>query len=157
MAGDPRLLRWSTIALDPEAWLEREMAQSRGPSRAVCLADEERALGRVALRLPEFASGAVRCEALLESDRPAGELSYWLVPEARGRGIALAAVRRLLDSVVDRAELRSVILDIELDNGPSLRLAERLGAQRREPTRTEIDRSGTPRTLAVHVLRMEPG
>lgn len=152
MAGDPRLLRWSSIALDPKAWLEREIAQSRGPSRAICLPDEARALGRVALRLPEFASDAVRCQAVLESDRPAGELSYWLLPQARGRGLALAAVRKLLDSVVVPAGLRSVVLDIEVDNGPSLRLAERLGAERRNPTRTEIDRSGTPRTLAVHVL-----
>jgi hypothetical protein len=33
-----------------------------------------------------------------------------------------------------------------------MRLAERLGAKRREPSRVELDRTGVPRTLVVFVL-----
>jgi RimJ/RimL family protein N-acetyltransferase len=52
--------------------------------------------------------------------------------------------------------LRSVVLDIETDNAPSIRVAERLGAERRSPTRVKPDRTGTPRTLAVYVLGVSP-
>ncbi len=151
MVDDPYLRPWSTMA-DTDAWIQREVAQQRGPSRAICLPDDDRALGRVALRLPEFASEAVRCEAVRDSDQPAGELSYWLVPEARGRGLAQAAVQLMMSSVVPATGLRSVVLDIEAGNAQSMRLAERLGAQPRSPARVEIDRSGTARTLVVYVL-----
>jgi RimJ/RimL family protein N-acetyltransferase len=105
------------------------------------------------VRLPEFASEAVRCEAVREADQPAGELSYWLVPEARGRGLAYAAVRLMMVSVIAGAGLRSVVLDIEAGNVASERLAQRLGAERRAPARVELDRTGVQRTLVVHVLR----
>ena len=104
------------------------------------------------MRPPELASEAVGCDAVHEADRPAGELSYWLVPEARGRGLASAAVRLMMASVVAGTGLRSVVLDIEAGNVASARLAERLGAERRFPTRVEIDRSGVARTLVVYVL-----
>jgi [ribosomal protein S5]-alanine N-acetyltransferase len=152
MADDEQDRHWSTMGLDLEAWMKREIAEERGATRAICLPGNDRAIGRVALRLPEFASEAVRCEAVRESDLPAGELSYWVVPQARGRGIALAAVREMMVSVVPETGLRSVVLDIEEDNVPSLRIAQRLGAERRDPTRVKVDRGGTPRTLVVHVL-----
>jgi RimJ/RimL family protein N-acetyltransferase len=94
----------------------------------------------------------VRCEAVRESDRPAGELSYWLLPQARGRGLAYAAVRLMIDSVVPELGLRSVVLDIEEGNLPSVRLAERLGAERRSPTRVHPGRRGEPHTMVVYVL-----
>ena len=43
----------------------------------------------------------------------------------------------MLESLVFATGLRSVVLDIELGNAPSIRLAERLGAERRSPTRVE--------------------
>lgn len=132
--------------------MRREIAEARGPTRPICWSDDDRALGRVALRLPEFASEVVRCEAVHESERPAGELSYWLVPEARGRGLAHAAVRMMLASVVADTGLRSVVLDVEASSVASQRLAERLGAQRRVPTRIEVDRTGGSRILVVYVL-----
>lgn len=152
MVGNEQLRPWSTMGEDIDAWIEREIAEPNGPTRAVCLPDDDRAIGRVALRLPQFASEAVRCEAIRDSDQPAGELSYWLVPEAQGRGLALAAVRMMMSSVVAATGLRSVVLDIEAGNTRSIQLAERLGADRRDPSRVEFDRTGTPRTLVVHVL-----
>jgi RimJ/RimL family protein N-acetyltransferase len=110
----------------------------------------------VALRLPEFASDAVRCDAIGDADLPAGELSYWLVPAARGHGLAGAAVRLMMNSIVSATELRSVVLDIEPGNAPSVRLAERLGAERRSPSRVEVDRTGKPRELVVFVLTVRP-
>lgn len=152
MAEDDHLRSWSTMSTDLNAWIRHEVAEDSGPSRAICLVDDDRALGRVALRLPDYASDAVRCDAVLGSDQPAGELSYWLLPQARGRGLAYAGVRMMLSSVVVATNLRSVVLDIEASNVRSVRLAERLGAERRAPSRVVIDRLGVPRTLVVYVL-----
>jgi ribosomal-protein-alanine N-acetyltransferase len=156
MALDEQLRPWSAMGADLDAWIRREIAEERGPTRAICLAGDDRVLGRVAVRLPEFASDAVRCAAVRESDRPAGELSYWLLPDARRRGLAQAAVRTMLRSVVAGTGLRSVVLDIEEGNAASTRVAARLGAERRSPPRVEVDRAGVPRTLVVHVLRVGP-
>jgi RimJ/RimL family protein N-acetyltransferase len=152
MAGDPYLSPWSTMVDGLEKWIRREMAEERGPTRAICLADDDRVLGRVAVRPPEHASEAVRCEAVRASDQPAGELSYWLIPEGRGRGLAYAAVSLMMTSVVSAIRLRTVVLDIEEGNLPSMRLAERLGAERRSPTRMHPGRSGEPHTMVVYVL-----
>jgi RimJ/RimL family protein N-acetyltransferase len=62
----------------------------------------------------------------------------------------------MMASVVAGSGLRSVVLDIEAGNVASERLAERLGAQRRAPTRVEVDGTGTPRTLVVYVLPVAP-
>ena len=59
-----------------------------------------------------------------------------------------------MTEIVAATGLRSVVLDIEVDNAPSIALARRLGAERREPVRTEHDRAGIARTLAVFVLRV---
>lgn len=154
MIDDEYLRPWSAMGDDLEGWMQREVEEARGPSRAICLPEDDRALSRVALRLPEFASEAIRCDAVHEVDQPAGELSYWLVPEARGRGLAYAAVRLMMASVLPSIGLRSVVLDIEAGNVASERLAERPGAERRAPTRAELDRTGVQRTLLVYVLRV---
>lgn len=152
MIDDPYVRPWSTMVDGLERWVRREMAEARGPTRAICLADDDRVLGRVAVRPPEVASEAVRCEAVRESDQPAGELAYWLLPHARGRGLAYAAVRLMIDSVVSGLGLRSLVLDIEEGNLPSMRLAQRLGAERRSPTREHPGRLGEPHTMVVYVL-----
>lgn len=154
MAQDQWLSPWSTLVDGVEEWIRREMAEERGPSRAICLPHDDRALGRVAVRPPELASEAVRCEAVGRPDQPAGELSYWLLPAARGRGLAYAAVRLMIDSVVPVLGLRSVVLDIEDGNAPSIRLAERLGAERRSPSRAHPDRFGAQHTMVVYVLAL---
>jgi [ribosomal protein S5]-alanine N-acetyltransferase len=154
MAGDDHVRRWSSLADDVEAWLVRERAEARGPSRAICLAGDDRALGKVALRLPGRASPAATCAAIVASDHPVAELSYWLVPAARGRGLAHAAMVAMMRSIADTTDVRSVVLDIEEGNAASERLAVRLGAERREPSRVELDRMGVPRTLVVFVLNV---
>ena len=80
MADDEHLRPWSTMGSDLDRWIRGEVAQDRGPSRAICLSQDDRALGRVAVRPPRYASDAVRCAAVRPSDQPAGELSYWLLP-----------------------------------------------------------------------------
>jgi RimJ/RimL family protein N-acetyltransferase len=151
MTNDEHLRRWWWMADDLRAWLRREMSEQRGPTRAICLPDDDRALGRVAVRLPRFASAAVRCAAVQTTDQPAGELSYWLLPDARGRGLAFTAVTEMM-KIADNAGLKSLVLDIEEGNVASIRVAERLGAARRIPTRVHADRFGDDRTMVVYVL-----
>ena len=151
MTDDEYLRPWWWMADDLTAWLRREISEERGPSRAICLPDDDHALGRVAIRLPPFASEAVRCAAVQTSDQPAGELSVWLLPDARGRGLAFAAVTEMMNIAAD-AELTSLVLDIEEGNVASIRVAERLGAVRRTPIRKHTDRFGDARTMVVYVL-----
>jgi RimJ/RimL family protein N-acetyltransferase len=153
MTDDEYLRPWWWMADDLQAWLAREVSEERGPTRAICLPDHDCALGRVAVRLPEFASEAVRCAAVQPSDQPAGELSYWLLPDARGRGLAFAAVAEMMKIAAD-AGLNSLVLDIEEENVASIRVAERLGAARRIPTRAHTDRFGNDWTMVVYVLRV---
>ena len=151
MTDDEYLRPWWWMADDLQAWLRREISEERGPSRVICLPDDERALGRVAVRLPESASEAVRCAAMRPGDQPAGELSYWLLPEARGKGLAFTAVSEMMTIAAD-AGLKSLVLDIEEENAASVRVAERLGAERRTPTRRHTDRFGNEWTMVVYVL-----
>jgi RimJ/RimL family protein N-acetyltransferase len=153
MTEDEYLRPWWWLADDLEEWLRREVAEERGPTRAICLPDDDRALGRVAVRLPQFASAAVRSDAVQTSDQPAGELSYWLLPDARGRGLASTAVTEMI-RIVAYMGLRSLVLDIEERNADSIRVAERLGAVRRNPTRIHTDRFASDRTMVTYVLRV---
>jgi RimJ/RimL family protein N-acetyltransferase len=153
MTNDEYLRPWWWMADDLRAWLRREMSEERGPTRAICLPDDDRALGRVAVRLPQFASEAVRCVAVQTGDQPAGELSFWLLPDARGRGLAFTAVIEMM-KIAANAGLKSLVLDIEEGNLASIRVAERLGAARRSPTRGHTDRFGNDRTMVVYVLHL---
>lgn len=151
---DPEVVKWSHIVeIGPERWVAEQLQGQRGPSLAVCGVDDE-VLGKVALRLPGKASPATVCDAIRPTDRPVGELSYWVISHARGRGVATAAVTAMLDKARELGGLRSVILDIEIGNLASIRVAERVGATRREPTRIEHDRHGVPRTLAVFIVKV---
>jgi RimJ/RimL family protein N-acetyltransferase len=151
MTDDEYLRPWWWMSDDLRAWLRREISEERGPTRAICLPDDDRALGRVAIRLPRFASEAVRCAAVQPGDQPAGEPSYWLLPDARGRGLAFTAVTEMMEIAAD-AGLKSLVLDIEEENTASIRVAERLGAARRAPTRQHTDRFGNQWTMVVYVL-----
>jgi len=147
-------VKWSHIVeLGPERWVAEQRQARRGPSMAVCGLDDE-VLGNVALRLPGRASPATTCRAIRAADHPVGELSYWVLPHARRRGVATAAAIAMLDMARGIEEVRSVVLDIEIDNVASIRVAERVGATRREPTRVEYDRRGVPRELAVFIVKV---
>jgi len=153
MLSDPEVVKWSHIAeVGAEQWVADEREGRRGPSMAICGPDSDTVLGKVALRLPGRASPATTCDAIRPGDQPVGELSYWVLPHARGRGVATAAVTAMLELARHMDEVRSVVLDIETDNLASIRVAERVGAVRREPPRVQPDRHGIPRTLVVFIV-----
>jgi RimJ/RimL family protein N-acetyltransferase len=154
IGGDPHVRPWSAMEDELDVWIRRQVAEDRGPTLAICLPGEDRALGMVAVRLPAHVSEAVEFAALGPDERPAGELTYRLLPEARGRGLARAGVAAMLDLVREAGELRSVVLDIETGNVASDRVARAVGVERRHPGRRVVDRLGATHTMAVSVIAL---
>jgi RimJ/RimL family protein N-acetyltransferase len=60
------------------------------------------------------------------------ELAYWVRPERRRRGIALRSIQALTTWAHEHAGLARVWLEIDPDNTPSLKLAERAGYRREQ-------------------------
>lgn len=60
------------------------------------------------------------------------EVGYSVVPDYRGRGIALEATRLLLRDAILRAGVRRIVAECEPDNIASIRVLESLGLRRRE-------------------------
>jgi [ribosomal protein S5]-alanine N-acetyltransferase len=111
---DPEIQRWTTEPPDLTA-------------AAVRVAIERAVADRlVALAITDAVTGELLGNLALS---PAAELSYWVAPAARGRGVATRAVRLLLDwawaSGVDRVELHA-----HVDNVGSQVVAERAGFRR---------------------------
>ena len=74
-------------------------------------------------------------------DPDTGSVGYWLLPAARGRGLATRAVRLLVPWAIRALRLRQVRLVTESTNERSQRLAERSGfaMSGSEPGRSELD------------------
>jgi ribosomal-protein-alanine N-acetyltransferase len=100
------------------AWIERQRYK-RAAGTVLALAiqgrDDDRALGNVNL-------------AGLDGDGREAEIGYWLVPEARGRGLATAATALLIDWGFASLGLERIEFAILPENHASQRVAERLGA-----------------------------
>ncbi|MFY1693630.1 GNAT family N-acetyltransferase [Plantactinospora sp. WMMB782] len=60
-------------------------------------------------------------------DQASAELSYWVMPAARGRGVAVAAVRAVQVWAFDRLGLHRLDLRHSTANRASCRVADRLG------------------------------
>jgi [ribosomal protein S5]-alanine N-acetyltransferase len=106
---------------------------SEGAARAwVARQGEKRAAGTVlALAIVEpgreLPVGNVNLTEL-DGDGRSASIGYWLVPEARGRGLAGAAARLLIGWGFDTLGLERVEFAILPDNHASQRVAERAGA-----------------------------
>ena len=91
--------------------------------------------GRYACRLrdPGSATAAFRGFAgIVDLDLGArqGEIGYVVVQEARGRGVAGQALRLVTDWALGELGLERVELRIDVDNEPSIKVAERAGYRR---------------------------
>lgn len=76
--------------------------------------------------------GAVAGSCSLDRDRGELEVSYQLLPEFRGRGLATEALGALLDWAARCCPEDHVIAVTQAANAPSLRLLDRLGFTERE-------------------------
>ena len=124
---DPSLMRFmlQPAPADPSveeaaAWLAlRERRRRRGEALFLVVAEaaDDRACGCVWLWNVDVAAGG-------------GEVGYWLLREARGRGLATRAVRLVSAYAFDRLRLERLELFTLPGNAASERVAERAGFRR---------------------------
>ena len=102
-----------------EGWIERyEDGLVEGVRAGFAVVDETDAFLGLAL-VPE-----------IDREGATVELGYVVVPEARGRGVATEALRRLTDWAVEELGAVRLVLMISVDNEPSKRVAARCGYER---------------------------
>lgn len=78
------------------------------------------------------------------ADKRRGSVGYWLLPEARGQGLASRAVRLVSAWALRQLGLVRLGLFAEPANGASLRVAERCGFQREGILRSYDEIDGRP-------------
>lgn len=121
MAADPDVLRFTRFPDPPQrsfptGWLARyEAGRAEGTREAFAILDAGGAFLGIALA-PE-----------IDREAAEAELGYAVVPAARGRGIATAAVRMLTRWAFAEAGLLRVTLIIDAANAGSCKVAERCG------------------------------
>jgi RimJ/RimL family protein N-acetyltransferase len=119
---DPDVIRWIG---PPEGSAEDVLVQNeerwaRGwPTLSICEPDGT-CVGKVWL-------------SVSETDRSTGSIGYWLLPVARGRGFATAAVRLLSNWAIRELGVTTVRLTTAPDNERSQQVAERSGFRRVPP------------------------
>lgn len=111
--------RRPTLAAARDWVEERERRRRAGEALFLVVvgAADDRALGSVWL-------------ASVDLEQRRGELGYWLLEHARGRGLAARAVRLLCHYGFAALRLERIELFTELENDASQRLAERAGFER---------------------------
>jgi RimJ/RimL family protein N-acetyltransferase len=109
---------WSYSEAAALAWIERtRRKRAEGTVLGLAITAEGR----------DVPVGHVNLIRFSDDGRDAA-IDYWLVPAARGRGIASAACRRLIEWGFDSLDLERVEFAILPDNFASQRVAERVGA-----------------------------
>jgi RimJ/RimL family protein N-acetyltransferase len=116
---DPDVIRW--------------IGPPEGTAHDVLVQNEERwAHGSPTLSICELDGGCVGKVWLniRETEPSTGFVGYWLLPVARGRGLATSAVRLISTWAIRELGLSSVRLTTAPDNERSQRVAERSGFRR---------------------------
>jgi ribosomal-protein-alanine N-acetyltransferase len=117
----PDIQRWHVRRMDSDAeardwiagWAGRWAAE-RDASWAIAGAGDDRALGQVGLR-----------EVVLAEAQ--AQVSYWILPAARGRGVAAAATGAVRQWAFDTLRLHRLALLHSTANLPSCRVAHKAG------------------------------
>jgi len=122
LIADPEVLHFTRIPEPPPAdfersWIARyEQGRAEGTSEAFAIVEDGRFLG-------------VALAPHIEPEDQEAELGYIVAREARGRGVATEALRRLTRWAFDELGMQRLVLIIESANAPSVRVAERSGYQ----------------------------
>nr|WP_236714835.1 GNAT family N-acetyltransferase [Nonomuraea pusilla] len=149
---------WPIVTLkDAEGWI----ASWRGAGHAFAVTDMTRGglvVGNVAVTpvVPAFEgpseAGAVAGTPGAPFQGGAGMVSYWVVPEARGRGVATAAVLALVRWAFGERGMRRLELEHRTDNPASCRVATRAGFVADGVERGRLLRDGVRRDIEHHTL-----
>ncbi len=124
------------------AWIERQWQRlTDGQGMSLCVADArtDAALGFVGISVAHRAHGRA-------------SLGYWVVPAARGRGVAAAAVQLLSTWAFSTLGIPRLELLVEPDNLASQRVAERAGFQMEGILRSYEEFQGRRADLMMYAL-----
>jgi RimJ/RimL family protein N-acetyltransferase len=144
---DPEISRWTRVPSPygedhARAWIEqtvRDWADRRHGAFAVTDRETGEVVGAVGLRLHE--------DYALQ-----GSIGYWVAREARGRGIATAALRIVSRWALRELGLPRVQLVTDPENEPSQRVAEAAGFRREGLLRSYIELQGGRRDCVLYSL-----
>jgi len=126
MCGDPDVIRFTSVPVpygadDARLWLDLH------PGR-LAAGDGARPVGSIGVRVLH--------------DQGSAETGYHVVREARGRGLATAALRLLAGWTFAELEVGRLQLTTHLDNPASQRVAEKAGFHREGVLRAWADQRG---------------
>jgi ribosomal-protein-alanine N-acetyltransferase len=119
--ADPAIQHWHFQVLNPDeaaAWIAQWETTWRSESDACWAAVDpshpEAVLGRIALRRIDLAAGV-------------GEISYWVLPRARGSGLASTGTVAVAEWALEELGLHRLVLEHSVRNEASCRVAARTG------------------------------
>jgi RimJ/RimL family protein N-acetyltransferase len=145
LIADPEVLRNTRVPDEPEEGFEHkwlaayEAGASDGTRDGFAIEDAETGafLGIAAL-------------VAIERDANQAEIGYVVAREARGRGIAQRALRLVTDYALGEVGLDRVQLLIDVENEPSVRVAERCGYVREGVARSLYVKPGRRADMVVY-------
>jgi ribosomal-protein-alanine N-acetyltransferase len=145
ICGDPEISRWTRVPHPygeehARTWIEqtiRDWDDRRHASFAVTEGGE--VVGAIGLRFHE--DYAVQASA-----------GYWVAREARGRGVATAALRLVARWALRELGLPRIQLVTDPENVPSQRVAERAGFRREGLLRSYLELRGERRDCVMYSL-----
>ena len=138
---DPGIRRWHVRSMNENealAWIEawpKRRRQESGCGWAV--ASDVGVLGQVSLRTVSLDAGAA-------------EISYWVLPEARGRRIAQRALAAVTTWSFDVLGLHRIELNHSTQNPASCRVAERAGYLAEGVKRSEVQHADGWHDMHLH-------
>jgi RimJ/RimL family protein N-acetyltransferase len=143
---DPRILRGTTVpaeySLDEgRAFIERQWGRAEagfGISQAIATADTHQAIGLIIIALRPQANVA--------------GLGYWIIPSARGRGIAASAVRLVLPWAFAQLHLQRIEAWVETDNPESRSVLRSAGLQHEGTLRSFLRLDDLPVDVDVFAM-----
>ena len=150
-SGDPYIVATTsvpspyTLAAGRE-WLERQRLRvTEGAGLPFCIADSrtDEALGFIGLWLRNRVLGRVH-------------FGYWVVPQARGRGVTSAALRLLSSWACENLAVVRLELWMELWNIASQRVAERAGFMCEGVLHSYVEIEGTYRDVFMYARVVDP-
>ncbi len=120
--ADAAIQQWNLNTVDDDeahAWIARwpDLWEAETDACwAVATIDDDTVLGRIALRDISLAGAS-------------GQVTYWVLPEARGRGVATTAAREVARWAIHDVGLHRLELNHSAANHRSCRVAEKAGFQ----------------------------
>jgi [ribosomal protein S5]-alanine N-acetyltransferase len=159
---------WSRLRLANEDWLTPWEPSAPLPWRLRHTPAAYRAMRRAmvrrartgtslpfAIRVDGRLAGQVTVDNIVRGAMRSGHLGYWIDRAAAGRGMASLAVALVCDHAFGPVGLHRLQADIRPENGPSQRLAERLGFTREGLLRRYLDIDGDWRDHLTYALLAE--